>query len=58
MKIKAVEMQRRIRAEIAKETEGMSEEELCAYYEAGSRFLREEEKAWAKKHAPWRVYED
>ena len=58
MKIKAVEMQRRIRAEIAKETEGMSEEELSAYYAAAVLRVREKEKAWAKKHAPWRVYED
>ena len=36
----------------------MSREERRAYYDAVVRSMREEEKAWAKKHAPWRVYED
>ena len=37
----AVEEMRRIRARISQETEGMSWEELCAYYEEGSRRYRE-----------------
>ena len=40
MKIGALETMRRIRAEIAKETEGMSGKELEAYFQAGSREFR------------------
>ena len=37
MKIKAVELMRRLREQISEETEGMTLAERCEYYEEGSR---------------------